>query len=359
VAILHDAAMHVTAEVVALELARTFTIARGASEVEEVLVVRLERDGLVGLGEGAPVDYADEDLASALRFAAEEAPALLADDAAAPETLLARLAAVDAPRAVRTAVDGALHDLLGKRLGVPVHVLLGLERLGPPTSFTLGIDTLEGTHERVREAVGFRALKLKVGGPGDLERLRLVAAETPARLRVDGNEGWTLETALEAMPTLVELGVELLEQPFPTYDADAYHALRAHHPRVPVVLDEACDDSRSVPHCAALAEGVNVKLAKTGGIREALRAIHAARAHGLRVMLGCMIESELGIAQAAQLASLADWVDLDGHLLLRRSPFTGLGLEEGRVAPSATAPGLGVEETEAGAAGRGAEEPGT
>jgi L-alanine-DL-glutamate epimerase-like enolase superfamily enzyme len=146
------------------------------------------------------------------------------------------------------------------------------------------------------------------------------------------------------MPLLVELGVELLEQPFPADDLDGYQALRRHHPRVPVVLDEACDDARSVPRCAALGEGVNVKLAKTGGIREALRTIHAARAHGLGVMLGCMIESELGIAQAAQLASLADWVDLDGHLLLRRSPFSGLGLEDGRVAPSAAAPGLGVGE---------------
>ncbi len=258
--------MEVSAQVVALELARTFTIARGAADVEEVLVVRLEHDGALGLGEGAPVDYAGEDVPSAARFAADELPALLADgdadaDGAAPETLLARLEAAGAPRAVRMAVDGALHDLLGRRLGVPVRTLLGLERLGPPTSFTLPIDTLDATRERVREAAGYAALKLKVGGPGDLDRLRLVARESHARLRVDGNEGWTLETAIEAMPLLVELGVELLEQPFPTADADAYGALRRHHPRVPVVLDEACDDARSVPRCAALGEGVNVKLA--------------------------------------------------------------------------------------------------
>jgi L-alanine-DL-glutamate epimerase-like enolase superfamily enzyme len=144
------------------------------------------------------------------------------------------------------------------------------------------------------------------------------------------------------MPELVALGVELVEQPFPAGDRENFLALRELSPRLPVVVDEGCEDLASVAPIAGYADGINVKLAKAGGLREAVRMIHAARALGLRVMIGCMIESELGIAAAAQIASLADDVDLDGHLLLSDSPFTGLGFEDGRVVPSSS-PGLGVE----------------
>jgi L-Ala-D/L-Glu epimerase len=166
-------------------------------------------------------------------------------------------------------------------------------------------------------------------------------AAPAARLRIDGNEGWTLEEARDALPLLVELGVELVEQPFAVADVDAYRALRELEPRPAVVIDEGCRDLGDVAGIAAYADGINVKLAKAGGVREALRMVHAARALGLRVMLGCMVESQLGIAAAAQIASLVDDVDLDGHLLLAEQPWVGLGLDEGRVVCS-EAPGLGV-----------------
>jgi L-alanine-DL-glutamate epimerase-like enolase superfamily enzyme len=159
---------------------------------------------------------------------------------------------------------------------------------------------------------------------------------------VDANEGWTLEQARELVPALIELGVELIEQPFPADDLDSFRALRELRPRPPLVVDEGCHDLGDVAGCATYADAINVKLAKCGGLREAVRMVHAARALGLGVMLGCMIESELGIAPAAQIASLFDWVDLDGHLLLADEPFTGLELSKGRVLP-ADAPGLGVE----------------
>jgi L-alanine-DL-glutamate epimerase-like enolase superfamily enzyme len=182
---------------------------------------------------------------------------------------------------------------------------------------------------------------VKVGGPDDLARLEAVRENTSARIRIDGNEGWTLETARELMPRLIELEVEFVEQPFPVGDLGSYTALRELPERIPVILDESCKDLADVAPAAAYADGINIKLAKSGGIREALRMIHAARALGLKVMLGCMIESELGIAQAAQVASLVDYVDLDGHLLISSKPFSGLGFRDGGVVASAE-PGLGV-----------------
>jgi L-Ala-D/L-Glu epimerase len=169
-----------------------------------------------------------------------------------------------------------------------------------------------------------------------------VRRESPAPIRVDANEGWTLESARELLPALVELGVELIEQPFPANDLDSFRALRELSPRPPIVVDEGCHDLRDVAGVAGYADAINVKLAKSGGLREAVRMIHAARALGLGVMVGCMVESQLAVAPAAHIGSLADWVDLDGHLLLAEQPFEGLELRDGRVlAPDA--PGLGVE----------------
>jgi L-Ala-D/L-Glu epimerase / N-acetyl-D-glutamate racemase len=323
---------------VQLALAEEFGIARGSRTTQAVVQVKLEHDGLTARGEAAPVYYRGESAESATDFLAEAAPKLGDDPFALEETL----GALRGDAAGRAALDAALHDWIGRRLGVPVWRLLGLSRVGPVTSYTIGIDTLEGTRERARGARRFRALKVKVGGAEDLARLEVVRSESDAPLRVDANEGWTLEQARELVPALVELGVELIEQPFPAEDLDSFRALRELAPRPPVVVDEGCHDLSDVAGCATYADGINVKLAKCGGLREAVRMVHAARALGLRTMLGCMIESELGIAPAAQIASLFDWVDLDGHLLLADRPFTGLELVDGLVAPS-RAPGLGVE----------------
>jgi L-alanine-DL-glutamate epimerase-like enolase superfamily enzyme len=276
-----------------------------------------------------------------LAFLCEEAPDLLGGDPYAREYIGHRLAQRPGEQGAKMAIDAALHDWLGKRLGEPVWRLFGLSPISPPTSYTIGIDTIEGTADRTRRAHGYHVLKLKLGGPDDLKRLETVKENTSARIRVDGNEGWTLETARELMPVLVEMGVEFVEQPFPAADLDSFRALREINPRIPVVIDEGVKDLLDVGRAAGYADGINIKLAKSGGIREALRMIHAARALGLQVMLGCMIESELGIAAAAQIASLVDYVDLDGHLLISNSPFTGLGFREGGVVASAD-PGLGV-----------------
>jgi L-Ala-D/L-Glu epimerase len=330
--------VQLTTRTAALALAEEFGIARGSRTEQQVVQVELEHDGTVGRGEAAPIYYRGETTATAGAYLAA-ATGELGDDPFALEDVLDRL---QGDAAGRSALDAALHDWVGRRLGVPVWRLLGLSRRAPVTSFTLGIDTLDGTRDRAGRASGFRALKVKLGGADDLARLEAVRAESDAPLRVDANEGWTLEAARELLPALVELGVELIEQPFPAADVESFRALRELQPRPPVIVDEGCHDLRDVAGVAAYADGINVKLAKSGGLREALRMVHAARALGLRVMIGCMVESQLGVAPAAQIASLADWVDLDGHLLLADEPFRGLQLEDGRVLPS-HGPGLGVE----------------
>jgi L-alanine-DL-glutamate epimerase-like enolase superfamily enzyme len=324
-----------------LALAEEFGIARGSRTTQSVVQLELEHEGIVGRGEAAPVYYRGESVDSAVELLTTTAPPLVGDDPFALEAIEERLEDVDGEAAGKAALDAALHDWIGRRLGVPVWRLLGLSPEAPPTSYTIGIDSVEGTRERARRARDFRALKIKVGGSEDLERLESVRAESRAPLSVDANEGWTLETARELMPELIRLGVEFVEQPFPAGDLDSFLELRKLSPRLPVVVDEGCHDLGDVAPAAAYADGINVKLAKSGGVREAVRMIHAARALGLRVMLGCMVESQLGVAPAAAIASLADWADLDGHLLLADEPFTGLRFEDGRVLPSHE-PGLGV-----------------
>jgi L-alanine-DL-glutamate epimerase-like enolase superfamily enzyme len=304
------------------------------------LTVR-QHTGTIGFGEATPIYYRGETAESALAFLCDEAPALAGDDPFALEAIQRRLRARPGEQAAKAALDAALHDWIGKRLGQPVWRLLGLEPAAQPTSYTIAIDTLEGTRRRARRARGYRALKVKVGGADDLDRLRIVREESAAPLRVDANEGWTPDHAHALLPRLAELGVELLEQPFPADDRIAFDALHAVTHRPPVIVDEGCHDLHDVSRAAGYADGIVIKIAKAGGIREAIRMIHAARALGLRVLLGCMIESELGIAPAVHIASLVDWVDLDGHLLLADRPCHGLRFRDGKVLPS-HAPGLGV-----------------
>ncbi len=335
--------VHITARTVTLLLAETFTIARGSSDSEDVVVVEIEHDGVTGIGEGSPVDYWGETAETMAAFVLEHGAAAIGDDPFDLEGIETRLAAHDGNTGAKMAIDGALHDWIGKRAGLPVWRMLGVTMATmPQTSYTIGIDTVEGTADKTRRAQRYGVLKIKVGGADDLARIEVIREHSPATLRIDGNEGWTLETARELMPALVELGVEFVEQPFPAEDLDSYHALRELRQRIPVVIDEGCKNLASVAPIATYADGINIKISKCGGIREAVRMTHAARALGLGVMLGCMIESELGIGQALQLAPLVDWVDLDGHLLIKDGPFRGLGFEDGRVVLS-EAPGIGVE----------------
>ena len=334
--------MDVSARIVTLELAETFVISRSARDTEEVVVVELRHSGVSGFGEAQPVDRYDESAESALAYVEEHAE-LLGNDPFALEDVLARLP--EREFAARAALDAALHDLQGKLLGQPVWRLLGLRRAGPPTSWTVWLGDPDDMARRAERAVGrFRRLKLKLGGRDglDVDRVRAVrsvAGDVP--LQVDVNEGWSLDGALEAVQLLAELGVQYCEQPLPAGDAGGPE-LKDRSP-LPISVDEACHTLRHVAACAERAHGINVKLAKSGGIREALRMVHAARALGLGCMLGCMVESGLGISAAAQVASLFDHVDLDGNLLLGHDPWPGIPFVDGVQLPPEE-PGLGVHQ---------------
>jgi L-alanine-DL-glutamate epimerase-like enolase superfamily enzyme len=331
--------MDVAARIVTLELAETFVISRGARDTDDVVEVTLTCSGVRGHGEGSPIARYDESAASALAYVEEHA-SLVGDDPFALEETMARLPAREF--AARSAIDAALHDLQGKLVGRPVHQLLGLPRVGPPTSWTIWLGNPDDMAVRAERVGGrFKRLKLKLGGRDglDVERVRAVRSVADVPLQVDVNEAWSFDEALDALPQLAELGVEYCEQPLPEADP-AGPELKARSP-IPVYVDEDCHTLADIAACAQRGHGINVKLAKSGGIREAVRMVHAARGLGLGCMLGCMVESGLGISAGAQISSLFDHVDLDGNILIAHDPWPGVELVDGVQVPS-DLPGLGV-----------------
>jgi len=330
----------VAARIVTLELAETFVISREARDAEDVVELTLTCSGVRGYGEAAPIDRYEESPESALAYVEEHA-GLIGDDPFALEEIMARLPLRE--RAARAAIDAALHDLQGKLVGRPVYQLLGLRQLGPPTSWTIWLGDPDDMARRAEQVRGrFKRLKLKLGARDGLDAERVsavhgVAGATP--LQVDVNEAWSLDEALELLPQLAALGVEYCEQPLAAGDPGGAR-LKVGSP-IPIYVDEDCHTLADVAMCVERAHGINVKLAKSGGIREAVRMVHAARALGLGCMLGCMVESGLGIAAGAQVASLFDHVDLDGNLLIAHDPWPGVELVDGVQVP-AELPGLGV-----------------
>jgi L-Ala-D/L-Glu epimerase len=332
--------MQFSARIESLPLAEPFVIARNTTEVADVVWVELEHDGERGYGEAAPIERYDESAESALAYLGEAGGAL-GDDPFALEEIMERLPKRE--YAARAALDAALHDLCGKLTGVSVWRLLGVARAGPPTSWTIGLGEPDVMARKAEQATDFTSLKLKLGGRdgSDVERVEAVREVWSGPIRVDVNEFWTIDEALDALPRLAALGVDYCEQPLPAGDPVGIQ-LKERSP-IPIFLDEDCHTLEDVADCALRGHGINIKLAKSGGAREAIRMVHAARALGLQVMLGCMVESGLGIAAGASIASLCDHVDLDGNLLLREDPWPGVQLVDGVQLPSES-PGLGVQQ---------------
>lgn len=319
-----------------------FIIARGGQSDYRTAWVKLtDADGQEGWGEAAPTKFYGETLESvvaALNFygtALPVDPFHIEDAERRWETMLRGNAAA------RAALSAALHDLAGKRLGVPVYRMWGLDPCKAPRStFTIGLDTPERIRAKVLEAEQYPVLKVKLGTERDIEILRAIRDATDKEIRVDANCGWTVKGAIRMLPVLEEFGVTVLEQPLPPEDLDGLAVVTAQS-NMPVIADESCVTSNDIPPLVGKVDGINIKLAKCGSLREALRMIAIARAHGLMVMVGCMIESSLGITAAAHVTPLVDIVDLDGAALLANDPFVGAGIAGGQLTLP-TGPGLGV-----------------
>jgi L-alanine-DL-glutamate epimerase-like enolase superfamily enzyme len=332
-----------SARIEAIPLEEPFVIARDTMTEARVVWVELEHEGERGYGEAAPIERYDESAESALEYA-EDAADTLGDDPFAFDEILERLP--DREYAARAAIDAALHDLCGKLTGLPVWRLLGLRRVGPPTTWTIGLGDPDEMARKAEAVTEFKGLKLKLGGRDglDVERVKAVRDVWPGPIRVDVNEGWDgIDEALAALPQLAELGVEYCEQPLPAANMPFDGARLMSESPISIYVDENCHTLQDLEDCSRWAHGINIKLAKSGGIREAVRMAHAARAMGLGVMLGCMVESGLGIAAGASIASLCDHVDLDGNRLIAEDPWPGVELVDGVQLPP-DSPGLGVKQ---------------
>ena len=321
--------MKLTHEVLHLPLRDPLRIARtdhGMGDSITTVVVELSDDrfpGLVGLGEGYPDRFygeTPETMTAVFPLLLEALGEVGASEAGLVAADHAMERAIRGHGGARCALDIALHDLIGKVVGQPVYELRGLSAVIPPTDFTVGIDEPAIVGQRAAKAAHFPALKIKLGGPQDLETLEAVRAVFTGPIRVDANTGWDPEEAVALIPELVRLGVELIEQPFPARRLDQLQWLQERSV-LPIVADESCVLPEDLEGLVGVVAGVNVKLAKCGGIGPAKRMLERARELGFSTFLGCMAETSVGIAGSAAVASLVDWVDLDGPLLLADDPL--------------------------------------
>jgi len=342
--------LRLSQQVLSLALRDPFRIARsdhGAGHQVTTVIVEIRDErypGVTGVGEGYPDRYYGETpdtMSTVLPMLVEAVGELEPTGPGLAAAGVAMGQVIRGHGAAKCALDIALHDLAGKVADVPVYALLGLSAELPPTDFTIGIDTPEVVAERARRASAFPALKIKVGGPGDLATLEAVRAVYDGPIRVDANTGWTLDGALAILPALERLGVELIEQPFPARRLDLLRQFQERS-ALPIVADESCVFPEDLDGLVGVVAGVNVKLAKCGGIWAARSMLERARELGFRTFLGCMEETSVGIAGSAVVASLADWVDLDGCLLLADDPFEGLYLDGGHRWILPRRPGLGL-----------------
>jgi L-alanine-DL-glutamate epimerase-like enolase superfamily enzyme len=344
--------MKLHTEVLHLAFRDPFRIARTEDpEASQTVLTEIRIDGASGLGESFPVPYYGETLETTAAVLPHLLNALESLGPPPPDQVsmlawLERSAALMSDAlgnhgGAKGGIDMALHDMAGQALGLPIWQLIGTSDVLPPTDYSLGIDEPDVVAERARRVAHFPALKIKVGGPADIATLEAVRAVFSGPLRVDANTGWEPEQAAALIPELARLGVELVEQPFKARQLPELRWLRERS-SLPIMADESAVFEDDLPMLDGVVDGVVVKLAKCGGIGPALRMIRRARAMGMKVMLGCMVESSVGIAAAAAVASEVDWLDLDGNLLLAHDPFGGMELDDACRWQLPSAAGLGV-----------------
>lgn len=334
--------MHIDAQPIDLKLTTPFRISRSTQTVASNVIVQITHGEYTGYGEAAPSRYYGDSQETVLTCIADFA-GNLGDDPFVIEDIMARLdRIIHYNPAAKAAVDMALYDIMGKMLNVPLYRLLGLnpERT-PHTSFTIGIDTPAEMAKKALLAKEYSILKIKVGSRNDLENIKAIRDVTNATLRVDANAGWTPKEAIKSINAFAPYNIEFVEQPIAARDLAGLKLVRENVP-LPIIADESCVAPEDIPRLSECVDGVNFKLMKSNGISTVLKMIHTARAHNLRIMIGCMIESSLAITAAAHLTPLVDYADLDGHLLIDNDPYMGVTVKQGKlVLPDR--PGLGVK----------------
>lgn len=331
-------------EIYRVKLKHTWTTTMSSSEFRDVIYARYIKDGITGYGEGAPIVRYKEDAKSAqamlqsIQSFVESANPLEFD-----KLMRTVFQKVEGEHAGKSALDIAIMDWVGKKWGVPLYRLFGLDPQDAPiTTFSIGIDTPEMTRQKVEEAKDFPVLKIKMGIGKDEDTLKAIRAVTKKPLRIDANEGWaTKEEAVEKIKWLEQDGgVEFVEQPMKAEMIDETRWVKE-RVKMPLIADEACTSATLIPRLATAYDGINVKLDKSGGVLEAHRWISIAKALGMKTMLGCMISSSVTVTAAAHLSPLVDYADLDGNLLISNDPFRGVTVNKGKlVLPSG--PGLGL-----------------
>ncbi len=323
-------------EALDIPLKHPFTIARGTESMAHTAILRVAYHGHEGLGEAAPSARYHESVESVLAWFRTHA--LTADDPYLLDALLDPL-----PPAPRCALDAALHDLIGKDTQRPVYRLLGLDPANAPvTSFTIGIAPIDEMLAKTREVGAHPCIKVKLGTGSEIDTLAAIRTVYTGAIRIDANEGWDAERAVRLLGELERFDIEFCEQPIPAGTPEQLRFIRE-RTRIPIVADEDAKDARDLFALAGCVDGINVKLVKCGGIRGGLRMIHTARALGMKVMLGCMVESAILSTAAAHLSPLVDWADLDGPFLTSGDPFTGITYDAGKIVLP-NAPGLGITE---------------
>jgi len=336
--------MKLSHQTIELKPTHPFVIARGGYAHHRNVIVRLTADdGTEGFGEAAPNRYYGESVATVIAALGQFKPILERADPMQLESIEAHLSRVLRGNAsAKSAVSSALHDLVGKRLGLPVFRIWGLDSAAAPqSSFTIAIAESHELEQRVAEAHEYPILKIKLGTDRDMEIVRIIRNAAPEkRLRVDANAAWTAKHAVQMSEFLADQGVEILEQPVPASDIEGLRFVRKRS-KLPVFADESCLVATDIAKLAGAVDGINIKLAKCGSLREALRMVHTARALDMQVMAGCMIESSLGISAIAQISPLLDFADFDGAALLASDPFRGTSIAGGAIRLS-DGPGLGV-----------------
>lgn len=334
--------MDLTAHTLDLTLTTPFRISRSVQTLAHNVQTRIDVDGVEGIGEAAPSGFYGERRESVFMALSDFGEHIEADPSLIEDIVASMDRRLRGNAAAKASVDMALYDLMGKRLGAPVYQLLGLnpERT-PVTSFTIGIDEPAEMARKAAEAAKiYPVLKIKVGTDHDLDIVRAIREATDATLRVDANAAWTPKQAIRVIRELEPYNIEFVEQPLPPTDIEGLRFVRE-HVALPIIADESCVTETDIPGLVGAVDGINIKLMKCGGIHHALRMIHTARAHHLKVMLGCMVESSLSITAAAHISPLVDYADLDGNLLVSDDPFEGVRVEQGKLILPERA-GLGV-----------------